>query len=217
MSFNPSLKETSISAGYVAQLLSEVFGVNSPVYVPIWKEKSVPGKPYPDITMEDDPPEYYDAPVRFGQKTFGAFKLKGGKYYRYNYNGELKKYSYSDFLMPLASLVDFERAKIMETTPMKGGSGSVKEIYGFDDWSITINGIIIPDKENEPAFRTVDGQMSALQKFHDIAGAIDVEGQIFSNRGIDSIVTKKLNFYPIQGKPNMMRYSIDAVSDEAII
>jgi hypothetical protein len=59
--------------------------------------------------------------------------------------------------------------------------------------------------------------MDAIQKFHDIAGSIGVEGQIFADRNIVSIVTENLTFTPVQGKPNMMQYSIEAISDEDIL
>jgi len=55
--------------------------------------------------------------------------------------------------------------------------------------------------------------MEAIQLFHEIAGSIEVEGQLFAQRNISRIVTESLKFTPVQGKPNMMQYSIEAVSD----
>lgn len=59
--------------------------------------------------------------------------------------------------------------------------------------------------------------MDAIQKFHEIAGSIEVDGQIFAKRKIYRIVTESLAFSPIQGRPNMMQYSIEAISDEDIL
>jgi len=173
--------------------------------------------PFTDVALSDTDPEYDDAPVRLGQKTFGAFWLKGGKYNMWQMDGTLKKGSMSDFLMPLATLVDFSRQKVVTKLPTLGGTGSRKQIYSLDDWNVSIKGIIIPDPDNKPAFRTVEGQMYAIQRYHEIAGSIEVEGQIFAKRNITRIVTESLTFSPVQGFPNMLQYSIDAVSDEDLL
>lgn len=208
----------TIDVAFVGKLISDVFGVQSPVYLPTWwqgREFEPPA--YPGIVVADEQPEYDDAPIRLGNKTFGAFWLKGGKYKMWDYNGELKELMMPDFLMPLATIVDFTRPKEVIKTPRIGGAGTVKEIYGLGDWTISIKGIILPDENNPVSFRTVEGQMDAIQKFHEIAGSIEVDGQIFAKRKIYRIVTESLAFSPIQGRPNMMQYSIEAISDEDIL
>jgi hypothetical protein len=59
--------------------------------------------------------------------------------------------------------------------------------------------------------------MEAIQAFHEIAGSFEVYGQIFMQRNIVRLVTEDLKFSPIQGKPNMMQYSIKAISDEDLL
>ncbi len=207
-----------IDVAFVSKLLSDVFGVESPVYLPTWWQgRDYSADPYPGITLQNEDPEYDDAPIRYGKKTFGAFWLKGGRYKVWNYSGQVKDAGFSDFLMPLATLVDFTRPKTVTKTPTIGGLGTVKEIYGLADWDISIKGIILPDESNPSAFRTVEGQMDAIQKFHEIAGSIEVDGQLFAKRKIYRIVTESLTFSPIQGRPKMMQYSIDAVSDEDLL
>ena len=136
---------------------------------------------------------------------------EGGKYKAYEPNGELREKEYSDLLMPLASMVDFDRPKKVTKT------GKFKELCEVDDWNITINGIILPDKENPVGQRTVAEQMDAIQKFHEIAGSIEVEGQLFAQRHISRILPLNLSFKPVQGRPNMMQFSIDAISDEDLL
>jgi len=164
--YKPSIldKRPNIDTGYVSRLLSDVFGVESPVYVPWFLERTYKALPYPDV-KEATPPaglvtpytnvevlnrdvEYDNAPVRFGQKTFGAFVFKGTEYKIWDYNGTLQDVEMRDLLMPLATLVEFSRPKRVVQTPTTGGIGSVKEIYGLDDWSISISGIILPDEFN---------------------------------------------------------------------
>jgi hypothetical protein len=198
--------KSSIDISFIRKLLYDVFGEDDLVYTPTWKVDTI-----------DNDPEYNNAPVRLGNKVFGTFWISEGTYETYEFDGSLKKYKYSQFLMPVATIVNFSRQKSIVKTSTIGGLGSVKEIYSLDDWKIEIKGIILPDKNNPPAFQSVQGQMDALQKYHEIAGSIAVEGQIFGDRNIVRITTEKLSFTPIKGKPNMMEYSIEAVSDEDIL
>jgi len=208
----------TIDVAFVGNLLSDVFGVESPVYLPTWWQgRDYSPETYPGVEMEPDDPEYDQAPVRNGKKTFGAFWLESGTYQFYNNDGELNDKTVGRIMMPLATIVDFSREKSVTKTPVIGGFGTVKEIYGFNDWSIAIKGIIIPDDSNEPGHRTVREQQTAIQKFFEAAGSIDVDGQIFAERNISRIVMEDLNFSPIQGRPNMMKYTISAVSDEDIL
>jgi hypothetical protein len=208
----------TIDVAFVGKLLSDVFGVESPIYLPTWWQgREFKAGSYSDVKLMEEEPDYINAPFRMGNRVFGAFWISEGSYKKYEFDGSLKSYRYSEFLMPVATIVDFSRPKTVVKTPTIGGMGSVKEIYALEDWNITINGIILPDENNPPAFRTVRGQMDAIQKFHEIAGSIGVEGQIFAERNIARIVTENLTFTPIQGKPNMMQYSIEAVSDEDLI
>lgn len=204
----------AIDVPFVGKLLSEVYMVETPVYLPWFFEYKKKLGIYSGVEVEQEL-EYENAPVRYGQKAFGAFWLKGGRYLNFDFTGELREKEYNDFLMPLATIVDFERPKTVEKTIRSGGT--VKEIYGLGDWAISINGIILPDKYNPYTQQTVAEQMDALQQFHEVAGSIEVDGQLFAQRNITRIVTEGLSFRPVQGRPNMMQYSIEAVSDEDLL
>lgn len=226
MTYKPSILDSRppIDTGYIGKLLSDVFGVESPVYVPWFLERTYKSLPFPQVDqksviLNNDFQESLadNQPERMGLKVYGSFWLKGGKHLSFDSQGELVENEYNSLLMPLATMVDFSRNKTVTKTPMVGGAGSVKEIYGLEDWAISINGIILPDDYNPITQQTVAEQMEAIQQFHEIAGAIDVEGWIFSQRNISRIVTESLKFSPIQGRPNMMQFSIEAVSDEDLL
>lgn len=168
---------------------------------------------YTNVEVLNRDVDYDKAPVRFGQKTFGAFWFKGSACKMWDFNGTLQDIEMRELLMPLATMVEFSRPKTVTKTPTTGGVGSVKEIYGLDDWSISISGIILPDYLNPMTQQTVAEQMEAIQLFHELSGSIEVEGQLFADRHISRIVTEDLKFSPVQGRPNMMQYSINAVSD----
>lgn len=206
----------TLDVSFVSGLIQDVFGI-TPVFHPELDEKYIQAAAFPNVEMESPAPEYDKAPVRYGQKTWGAFWFKGGRYLTFGQNGELKEEQYSDLLMPLASLVTFKRAKVVKKTDTIGGAGTVKEIYGLADWDISIRGIIIHDEFNPSKQQSVREQMDAIQSFHETAGSIEVEGQIFADRNISRIVTEDCNFEPIQGRPNMMQYTIQAISDEDLL
>lgn len=213
MNILPNITPTPIDLSFVAGLLTDVFGVNQPVFHPSQGDSSIQPDGFSQVELEPDAPEYDKAPIRYGQKTWGAFWLKGGSYLTFGHKGNLVNERFSDFMMPLATLVSFNRPKMVKKTTTPGGAGAVKEIFGLDDWSISINGIILPDYNNPPGQQTVEEQMDILQRFHEVAGSIEVEGQIFAKRNITRIVTDDVKFDPIQGKPNMMQFSIPAMSD----
>jgi hypothetical protein len=209
----------TIDVAFVGSLLSDVFGIESPIYLPTWWQgRDYDPGDYSGIALKDAMPDD-GSPYRMGNKTFGAFWLKGGKYRSYNqFTGAIETMGYSDFLMPLATLVDFSRQKAMTTTPVIGGTGTVKEIFGFEDWKISIKGIILPDNaRNGVTNKTVEGQKQFLQKYFEIADSIEVDGQIFANRNITRITLENLTFNPQQGRPNMMPFTIEATSDEDIL
>ena len=233
--YKPSIldKRPNIDTGYVSKLLSDVFGVESPVYVPWFLERTYKAAPFTEVyesvapaglasafsgvQLNPEAPVYDNAPVRFGLKTFGAFWFRGGVYKTWDFKGNLVDVELNDLLMPLATLVEFSRSKTVTKTPTIGGIGTVKEVYGFEDWSLSMNGIILPDTLNPLTQQTVAEQMDAIQLFHELAGSIEVEGQLFAQRNISRIVTESLKFTPVQGRPNMVQFSIEAVSDSDLL
>ena len=216
---NINILPRSIDVSFVSGLIQDVFGINTPKFEPRLHERSDQIYAFSGVELDDPGPEYDNAPVRYGQPTWGAFWLIPGdeSYKIWNYEGKLVDAPLFRFLMPLATLVDFRRDKVINKTPVVGGTGSVKEIYSLDDWNIGINGIILPDKQNPFVQQTVEEQMEILQLYSEVAGSINVDGQIFARRNISRIVIENLTFSPLQGRPNMMQYTIDAISDGDIL
>lgn len=142
---------------------------------------------------------------------FGAFT-----YRKYNNQGEIVDVEMGDFRLPIASVVSFKRDKIIGQTKINGGYGTVKEIYGFDDWQITINGFLIPDSTQPQGLYSALEQEKELQKWDDLACSVEVFGKLFDVKGIKNLTIKGLNFEPMRGKPNMRAFTINAVSDEPI-
>ncbi|MEA4981419.1 MAG: DUF6046 domain-containing protein [Paludibacter sp.] len=164
------------------------------------------------VKQEDE----YDRLSQFGTPVFGLFKAKGGDYdvFDNNSGSRIVKREYADFEFPVATIVDFSRKKSTVVTPTLGGKGSVKEIMGLDDWRITIRGLIINDESRVNFQRTVKQQQYRIDMLNEIVGSIAVEGKIFEQRNIHHITLLEVRYTPVQGKPGLVQYEIDALSDE---
>ena len=64
---------------------------------------------------------YLGLPIMF------PMTLKGGNYNVYNRQGEIEQISLDDFRLPLTTLVDFDRSKIKQTTPVSGGHSQITD------------------------------------------------------------------------------------------
>lgn len=203
-----------LDIGYAVSLLGDVFGFNSPVYLPYsFSERYALSDA--DYKVEVVSDEQYDRLSQFGTPVIGAFTVRGGEYKLYDKRTSLlRDKEYSSFEFPIASIVDFARDKNLIKTPTIGSTGTVKEIFGLQDWNINIRGICMDDpsrKENV----TAKEQQLALIALNEIAGALVIEkGSIFLDKQITRFVIESLSFTAIQGKPNLIQYEIQAVSDE---
>ncbi len=218
----------NIDVGFVASLLSDVFGVNSPIYFPYMlgsefspKDYALPEdySGYPTDMME---PDRYDRLSAFGTPVFGSFSIAGGTYKVYDkITGMLVDRVYQGFEFPLATLVDFSRPKSITKTPTIGCAGTVKEIYGMEDWVISIKGLCLNDPSRMWSTRRAVDQKLALIALNEIAGSLEVDslnaGRLFLEKGISRIVVEDLRIGSIQGKPEVIPFEITASSDEDIL
>jgi hypothetical protein len=162
--------------------------------------------------------EEMDRLSRFGTPVLGSFTILGKAYKMYDEaSGRLIERSVPDFEFPVATIVDFERPKNIIKTPTIGSAGTVKEIFGFDDWKINIRGICLDD-ESRTAFKTAKEQQEVLIRLNMIAGSLELaEGKVFFEKSINSITIEKLTLSAVQGKPGIIQYEIEASSDEDIL
>ena len=81
-------------------------------------------------------------------------------------------------IVPTAEYDPFECVK----TNVLGANGTVKEIFGFDDWQIRIRMLCLNDNKY-----TARQYADILQDWFEIAGSINVRGSIFSKKEIYNI------------------------------
>lgn len=198
---------------YVAELFHQVFGIQVPVYIPYGSREHYTAGHYPDITLM--PGQEAEAVSWMGTSVFGAFTLAGGAYQTYARDGRIETLTMPDFVMPYATLVDFQQNMNITQTRTVGNNGTVKEVYGLDDWTISIRGLCLND-DFRPTHPTAHRQAQALTAWRNLACSIEVVGRQFLEKKIHNIVIQSLAIRPVQGKSDVVSFEIEALSDEAI-
>lgn len=198
----------------IANLFAEVFGVSSPIFIPY-------GRKLPDFMPEGYKdfqvlkPEETAIKCWMGTPVLDSFAFSSGTYQKFDVKGNLAKIDMGDFIMPYATLVEFSRQMNMTKTKVMGAFGTVKEIYGLDDWNITIRGFCLTDK-TRAAQKTAEEQAHALVMWSQLADSIEVSGQLFVNKPVYAIVMEDFQLAPVQGRSDVYSYTINAVSDKSI-
>lgn len=204
--------------GYnVNALFNIAFGIkNFAMYRPesIGSLPNAPGFEYNGISIIED----VDAASRqsfMGTPIVFPIKFRGENYKFYNSNGEIETFPVADFDLPSATLVNFRHPKILSKTTALATNGSVKEMYGFDDWVVDIRGICLRDPGHATA-QTAYEQHQKLIEFDQVADSITVIGDLFSDKGIYKLTVLETEFKQVQGKPGVIPFYMRCISDSAI-
>lgn len=211
---------------FIANILGEIYGIKQPVYIAnAWFDPSIPAPPfripeenkmqlpnYEGITLL--PADESDVTSLLGTPVFGDITFESGTYNIYNkYTGAIESERRESYTLPYSCIVDFSRQNNVITTPVLGGTGTVKEIYGIGDWDINIRGIAFNnDKSGNPA----QEQINQLIRWADLCDSIEVSGSVFLGKRINRIVIKSIDIQPIEAKWNVIPFTIQAISDEPI-
>lgn len=116
----------------------------------------------------------------------------------------------SVFAPPL--LVDFYKEKNLITTKVKGSDNVVVERWGSSPWQMEIQGILI-DTENR-FYPT--SKIEQLVELFDFNGVIEVIGDQFYDKGIDSIYFNSVSITGLEGFADTIQFSISAQSQKAV-
>ncbi len=192
----------------VSQLLKGAFGVNSPVFVtePLKKDPpatiSFKGLEVMPNNHDSESLSWMGTPIIF------AATFQGGSYRKYKLNGQTEMIDMAKFELPPATMFSFRRAKNIVKTNVLGASGTVKEIYGFDDWIIDVRGLAL----DEPK-RTAAEQISTLLQWEELCDGINVSGKLFEQRKIDRVALSDWSDNITQAKPGVVAFSFSLSSD----
>lgn len=142
--------------------------------------------------------------------------FKGGSYKIYNKDGEIVSKDLKDFRLPLATLVDFSRAKIKKKTRVSGSNSTVKELYGHDNWQIRIRGLCLNEPQHPQGAESFMDQHGRLLEFEELADSIEVIGDLFKEKSIYRIDINDIDFPALQGKPEVLPFTMNCESDEPL-
>lgn len=124
--------------------------------------------------------------------------------------GQVIAADYDEWRLPATATAEFRRTKAITKTKPNGAKSSTKEMWAFDDWDITIRGILLHPKPN--VFPEAD--LRELARWELVADSIQVAGEMFAYLGIKRLVIESLNIGKVTGMPNMVPFQMSCVSDE---
>jgi len=195
----------------ISKLFEAAFGMQLPFYIiPSVRVNANQGETYcPKIKMNKG--EWRGRKTYLGTNFIMPTRFVGGEYYKYKPNGELTKTTLDDIVLPPVTLIDFRRAKNITKTDMLGSDGTVKEIYGFDDWIFTARGLAL----SRPGYYAYQ-KIQDLLEFENLADSIEVSSFLFSEKNITRIVIENIEIGQLEGQPDTIPFTIQGCSDNPI-
>lgn len=205
----------------VAQLLREIFGF-SPVYSIGTPSLSTPKISFsgieqlPNYTGKGDEDNYWDDQTKLSHLgtpiVFSVTLSPEAICRRYNGRGVLIDVKPSDFQMPPATMYQFRRAKNITKTNILGSNGTVKEIFGFDDWIIDVKGICLDTPTS-----SAKSQLKNLLEYSELATSMNISGALFNLLEINAVVIEDFSFNTLQGHGGgAISFQMQLTSDEPI-
>lgn len=167
---------------------------------------------YKDVKLNDTL-DYASKLSSLGTPMIVPIKFKGKGYQIYNSFGEIVTDTFEDFDLPAASLVNLRRAKTQVKTKASAAKGTVKEIFGFDDWRIDIRGFCLADASHKTA-KSAREQKIKLNEFDAIVDSIQVVSELFDDFDISHLVIDEIQFNQLKGKPGVIPFYLKCSSDE---
>lgn len=202
----------------VSELFQLAFGINTPVYItePLLRDAptniSYAGlKTITEYSEENTMQSWMGTPIMF------SATFKAGTYNKYKDNGEIEQVRVESLVLPPATMFEFRRAKNITRTNVLGSNGTVKEIFGFDDWVIDVRGLCLDEPETgEKQFRSAQSQWQELLKWEGLSDGFGVEGTAFQNRGFERVCIAEYSDNIPQGQPGVVAFQMQLISDEAM-
>jgi hypothetical protein len=152
-----------------------------------------------------------------GTPIFHQIKLKAGNYYIIENGKAVLKNFPTDLILPATTTVDINRTKVIAKTQINGNTGTVKEMWGFSDWEVTVRGIIITEGENEGNNANIfpEKEITSIMEYENIADSIEVSGGMFGILKIKRLCIEKVTLSQVTGMPNIIPFQFNCTSDEA--
>jgi len=152
--------------------------------------------------------EEYNA---LGLPIFDLVTFRGGIYDTIE-NGQVVPIEIPDRELPLTSMISCSRSKQITKSTPSGATGSVKELWAFQDWKVQIRGLIMGD---DP-LSFPEQEVRQIKQLETIADSIEVSSELFYILGIKRLVITQARFATKQGSPYVLPFFLSCESDEPI-
>lgn len=131
--------------------------------------------------------------------------------YKTRHKGQLVDRNISqDYLLPGATIADFNRGKEIVKTKVQGRTGTIKEYISHSDYQVGIRGVIASeDGQSYP-----EQDVNRIKAFEEITDAIRVQGGLFDLLGIYNIVIVGIRWLDAPGFPGIQPFTMECISDE---
>ena len=159
--------------------------------------------------------EQKDAVSYLGTPIFQPITFLGGNYQQLGVGpqaGQVVDVPYVGWQLPATTTAEFRRTKDITKSRPSTASGTTKEMWAFQDWDITIRGLIL---DGQPNYFPV-GELRQLLSYEKIVDAIDVVGDMFTYLGIKRVVIESFSLGRVAGQPNVLPFQLQCVSDEPL-
>lgn len=210
-------EEERNKALFVLDAVRQIFGINSPIYLPYGNNVPLEEGKFHDIAFIDQEADGNDDLVysEFGLPVMAPVTFEAGEYNAYDRrSGAVVKRSMAEFTLPFSSTVNLQAENDPITTAVQGGSGTVKELFALGDWRISIRGIALKSRLNAQA--DAHQQIDELVKWRGLCDSIAVQSPAFRRKGIFNIVIESISIRPVAARWDAIPFQIEARSDEPI-
>lgn len=166
--------------------------------------------------IQREPLTNFKSPV--ANTVIGPLTLQKGEYKTFGYDGKVQTVTMlRDFTLPFTTLATYSRSKIAAITDLRAQRGSVKELFGFSDWRIAFRGLILADDMKgytNNSFPLLKAQEFML--WEEITDAVAINGDMPAMLGISKVYLQSIEINEVEGKPNVLVFKIDALSDKQV-
>jgi hypothetical protein len=201
----------------VPSALALLYNVAAPISYPGvmgQAQQENPDISFAGITVIEDDEQRPVSPI--GTPVFYPVTLKGGEYKRHDRQGKVETVRLQELRLPLTTVVEMSQGKTITKTPVVAAAASVKEVYAMEDWQIRISGILMDESNQPQGATTLEAMQERMLDFFKLADSIEVEGELFHQRGVFRIVCKDISFNQMPGKPRLHGFQLQCESDDPL-
>lgn len=125
-------------------------------------------------------------------------------------NGKRVNLIFPGWELPPTTVMRFNRSKRIETTAMVGSDATVKEFIGWNDWQITVEGVILPTTRGNCSYDS-EG-LSFLKILDEIDTSVPIYSPICEMLSIYDVIVERIELEKMTG--NSQPFVLSLISDK---